>query len=135
MARAPVKNAHKVTVLGPFDRRRCQVEYDPERGLTRQSFKDECDVNRIVDTYARTGIIPAQRLEPHYGEAPESTLFEAACAQAAIRSAEADGFEYPSESSSEPAGDEISEEAGSTPAEKTAPEGASQPADGESSGE
>jgi len=82
-------------VLGPFDRNRVTVDIDPETGLTHQSFKDECDITRIVETYARTGIIPAHRLEPHYGEAPDADLFEAACSQAAIRTAVEDGWEAP----------------------------------------
>lgn len=82
-------------VRGPYDRPRLAVSYDPDRGRTHQSFKDECDITRIVDTYARTGIIPTHRMQPIYGDAPESTLFEAACAQAAIRTAEEDGWMPP----------------------------------------
>jgi hypothetical protein len=60
-------------------------------GLTRQSFADECDVNRIVDTYARTGIVNhLPRTPPVYGDCPDQTLFEAACIQAEIRSSEED---------------------------------------------
>jgi hypothetical protein len=117
-------------VRGPFDRVRTAVCYDPEKGLTHQSFKDECDINRIVESYARTGIIPTgRRMEPIYGEAPDSTLFEAACAQAAIRSAEEDGFEYPSETASEAPEAPISENEGE-------PQGSPEtPADAESRGE
>lgn len=134
MARSSAKNAHKVNlnipvVRGPFDRVRTAVCFDPEKGLTHQSFKDECDIHRIVETYARTGIIPrGRKMEPMYGEAPETTLFEAACAQAAIRTAEADGFEYPEIAAASGAEDEISEKEGE-------PQGSpDQPADGESGG-
>ena len=107
MARSSSKNADQVKrsasiprVRGPFDRPRVAISFDPERGLTHQSFKDECDINRIVENYARTGIVPARRLEPIYGDAPDADLFEAACAQAAIRSALEDGF-TPSEAAPE----------------------------------
>lgn len=86
------------------------VQFHPaETGLTRQSFKDECDITRIVETYARTGIAPLNRHEPQYGDAPDSGLFEAALVQAEIRSAEtySDHFaetasETPSEATESP---------------------------------
>jgi len=68
-----------------------------EPGLTRQSFKDECDINRIVDQYTRTGLVPhVVRRSPQYGDVPEQSLFEAACVQAEIRSAEEHAELYPS---------------------------------------
>lgn len=126
MARSVAKNAHKVNpaVRGPFDRVRTAVCYDPEAGLTHQSFKDECDINRIVETYARTGVLPQRRMEPIYGDAPDATLFEAACAQAEISSAFEDGF-TPSEAPEAP--EEASEPSAPEEAEKpleAAPEGA-----------
>lgn len=123
------------TVLGPFDRKRTAIGYDPDKGLTHQSFKDECDINNVVASYTRTGIMPVFRQgEPQFGDAPESTLFEAACAQAAIRSAEEEGFEWP-ESPSEAPESPIAEQEGDTPSPETAPEEPSQAADGESSGQ
>ncbi|AYP28674.1 MAG: portal protein [Microviridae sp.] len=100
-------------VRGPFDRPRVAISYDPERGLTHQSFKDECDITRIVETYARTGIIPTHRMQPHYGDAPESDVFEAACAQAAIRTAEEEGW-TPQEGAQEASDGEISDSEGDT---------------------
>lgn len=65
-------------------------------GVTRQSFRDECDIDRIVDTYARTGMVNhIPRMKPMYGDAPDQTLFEAACVQAEIRSAEENEALYP----------------------------------------
>jgi len=32
------------------------IKCDPSEGKTHQSFKDECDVNAIVDRYAKTGL-------------------------------------------------------------------------------
>lgn len=107
-------------VRGPFERVRVAVCFDPEKGLTHQSFKDECDINNIVATYARTGIAPKPRGKPQFGVAPDADLFEAACVQAEIRSAEAEGSlpdaaePESSHTASEAAGDEISENLGET---------------------
>ena len=98
---------------------------------TRQSFKDECDVNRIVDTYARTGMVNhVPRVAPQYGDNPEQTLFEAACVQAEIRSSEEDAALNPSpEALRAPESDDPAEPAdtleGSDPEPETAPQGAS----------
>lgn len=147
MARTSAKNAHKVSkkkaatsgrqpiIRGPFDRVRTAVCYDPERGLTHQSFKDECDIHRIVDTYARTGIVPAQRLKPRFGDCPETDLFEAACVQAAIRSAEEEGYES-AETASEAPEATIEEKEGSpTGSPDNAAPAASEAADDESRGQ
>lgn len=40
-------------------------------GLTKQSFKDECDINFILSKWKRTGQIPPSQvgtLPPHYGD-------------------------------------------------------------------
>lgn len=76
----------------PHEVPRVSIVFDPELGRTHQSFREECDVNRIVDTYTRTGVLThAARGKPQFGDAPDSTLFEAAVAQAEIRSAEEEG--------------------------------------------
>ena len=55
--------------------------------LTRQSFKDECDVNQIVKRYTETGMINhIPRTTPQYGEAPEGDFLEAAIVNADIAS-------------------------------------------------
>lgn len=72
-------------------RRRVQVKFK-KRGLTKGSFRDECDINQIVDQYARTGLVAHVRSgSPQYGEAPDQTLYEAACIQAEIRSRDLEG--------------------------------------------
>ena len=99
---------------------------------TRQSFKDECDVNRIVDNYARTGMVNhVPRVEPQYGDNPEQNLFEAACVQAAIRSSEEEAVLNPSpEALRAPESDEVAEPAttpeGEAPEPDTAPQAASE---------
>jgi len=55
--------------------------------LTRQSFKDECDVNQIVKRYTETGMINhIPRTTPQYGDAPEGDFLEAAIVNADIAS-------------------------------------------------
>jgi len=55
--------------------------------LTRQSFKDECDVNQIVKRYTETGMVNhIPRTTPQYGDAPEGDFLEAAIVNADIAS-------------------------------------------------
>lgn len=51
-------------------------------GLTKQSFKDECDVNFIMDKWKRTGIIPAEsvgKMRPSYGDFTNPNDYMEAC--------------------------------------------------------
>ena len=58
-----------------------------EPSLTRQSFKDECDVNKIVQRYTETGMINhIPRTIPQYGDAPDGDFLEAAIVNAEIAS-------------------------------------------------
>lgn len=73
----PIRYAkrHRVTVVFPDD------------GLTRGSFKDECDIDKIVHKFVDTGMLThLQRGSPIFGEAPDQSLFEAAVTQAELRS-------------------------------------------------
>lgn len=115
----------------PWERHRCSIDFDPEECKTHQSFKDECDVNKIIDMHVRTGIVThLNRGTPQYGDAPESDIFDAAVAQAEIRSALEQGYEPP-EAPEEP----IEPDTGSdtqTPetASQEASEDSSQPTEG-----
>ena len=52
--------------------------FDPEDTPVKQSFKDECDINRIVSQYTRTGqITHTNRGVAHYGYAPAVDFREA----------------------------------------------------------
>lgn len=69
-----------------------------EDSMTKQSFKDECDIHRIVNRYAETGIIPVTNsVEPQYGDAPTMSAHEAACMAAEAASALEAGLPQPSE--------------------------------------
>lgn len=100
-----------------WERHPVTVDCDPEEGRTHQSFKDECDVDKIIDLHTRTGVVTHLNPgKPQYGDCPETSIFEAAVAVAEVRSAMEDGFEFDSEA---PEASETSPE-GDTPA--SAPE-------------
>ena len=70
------------------------ISFEGVEDLTRQSFKDECDVNNIVKTYSETGMINhIPRGNPQYGEAPESDFFTAAVITAEIASKTEEGLD------------------------------------------
>lgn len=131
----PAKNAKTKTAKRPagyasLRRRRVSISF-PEQGLTKQSFRDECDINKIVDQFARTGVINnLPRGEPQYGDAPEQSFFESACISAEIASkTELDPeFGKPAESDSE-ASEEPSD-ASEANAENPAPQDAQLPIEG-----
>lgn len=50
-------------------------------GLTKQSFKDDCDINVILDRYIRNETIPSQANgQPFYGDVSEVTGYREALA-------------------------------------------------------
>lgn len=68
-----------------------------DKKITRDSFKDECDVKKTVERFARTGVVPVGKKGPgEYIDAPEGDLLHHALVQAEVNSAYEDGFE-PSE--------------------------------------
>lgn len=40
----------------------------PEPSLTQQQFKKDSDINTIVETYTRTGVLPNHEHQPTYGD-------------------------------------------------------------------
>lgn len=43
------------------------IDFSGSPSMTQQHFKDECDINSIVSTYQRTGVLP-QRTDALYGD-------------------------------------------------------------------
>ena len=42
---------------------------DPKTGLTQQSFKDECDINVLLNHWIKTGVMPSfNQAQPVYGD-------------------------------------------------------------------
>ena len=51
-------------------RKRKQIKFS--KGLTRQEFKDECQIDNIIEKYTKTGILNhVNKYEPQYGEATQ----------------------------------------------------------------
>ena len=54
------------------------ITFDPEQSMTKQSFKDECDINKIMDKFQRTGLINHYAAHaPTYGDASPVDYLEA----------------------------------------------------------
>lgn len=109
------------------DVERVQLTIEEDDGQTHQSFKDECDINRIIDLHTRTGIVThLARGKPQYAECPEQTLFEAACIQAEINTLYEEGFEPSSEASQDAQSDSDTEPEAPVPESVTEPQDAAQ---------
>ena len=55
--------------LTKFDRPKMNGLKCPEKTRTKQSFKDECDINNILKKYQKTGQLPDMiRSNPQYGD-------------------------------------------------------------------
>jgi phage internal scaffolding protein len=67
----------------------------PAEGLTKQSFKEECDINTIVRMFGVTGKVPANVRMPTYGDFEDVGDFREA--MEAINAASASFAEMPSE--------------------------------------
>lgn len=53
------------------------LSFKKEKRLTKQYFKDECDINNVVKRFQETGFVPVTRGEPQYGDAPNLDFKEA----------------------------------------------------------
>lgn len=68
------KQDSKTPVIGV--RRRFQQDFS-KGGRTKQAFRDECNINNVVNRYQQTGVLPVTNsLEPQYGDAPNLDLKE-----------------------------------------------------------
>lgn len=52
-------------------RARVQPHIDPKTGRTHQSFKDDCDINNLIDRWRRTGIAEFTPRKAIYGDVSE----------------------------------------------------------------
>lgn len=62
--------------------------------MTQQHFKDECDINNIIDLYTRTGELPVNANELRYADV--SSFTDYTTMRAAMAQADADFLELPS---------------------------------------
>lgn len=51
---------------------------EPEKSLTVQSEKDNCDVNLIVEKFEKTGILPVMSQSPAYGDVSGAVDYQTA---------------------------------------------------------
>lgn len=60
-------------------RRRVQIDFTSATDMTKQSHKQECDINNILSTYKRTGIIQhITEQQPIYTDLPDSMDYQQA---------------------------------------------------------
>lgn len=56
-------------ILGPYDQKVRVALNFPEQGRTKQSHKDECDINKILARFQRTGTLEhAREISSRYGD-------------------------------------------------------------------
>lgn len=76
----------KVRIIGPFDEK-VDVGIDctkdeagnPLASMTKQSFKDECDINVLMARYERTGVLDwVNEHEPQFADVSNAVDFQAA---------------------------------------------------------
>lgn len=61
----------------PYDGKRYRVSLSCGEGLAQQHFKDECDVNRILKKYQKTGLIDhVSRYQGNYSDLAEVPDFQ-----------------------------------------------------------
>lgn len=62
--------ANKVIIRSRYDgiEDRGFIDFSKEEKLTKDSFKDECDINLIMERYAQTGAVPGARGPGQYGD-------------------------------------------------------------------
>ena len=53
------------------------IDFTDDPGYTQQHFKEECDINNILDRYAQTGIVP-ERHGAFYGDFSEGLEYREA---------------------------------------------------------
>lgn len=61
------------------NRRRVQIDFSQAESMTKQSHKDECDINNILTQFKRTGIIQhITQQQPIYTDLPDNIDYQEA---------------------------------------------------------
>lgn len=60
-------------------RKRVQLVFGDEKTLTKQSFKDDCDVNQILTKWIKTGQPPESKAPMRYGDYTSVEEYHASC--------------------------------------------------------
>lgn len=65
----------KIELVRAYQRHRVSTDFGDEKSLTKQSAKDECDINLIVRRYDNTGVIThVSNVQAQFGESPMTDL-------------------------------------------------------------
>lgn len=67
--------------------------FNPAEGMTKQSFKEECDINTLVQRFGLTGQLPENVRAPVYGDFTEVVDYQSALN--AVIAADASFMELP----------------------------------------
>lgn len=60
-----------------YQRTRCGIEFDPAEKRTKENMKDECDINRIMAKFQKTGLLThVSNHAPKYGNAMSVEEYE-----------------------------------------------------------
>lgn len=59
------------TAYNARDEEHIGLVFAQDEGRTQQHFKDECDINVIVNRYVKTGVLPDSNVEPFYADLSE----------------------------------------------------------------
>ncbi len=66
-----------IKIRKAFDRERVQTKVEG-KSLTKQSMKDECDINRIMARYDKTGLLTHMaQMEPKYADVDATDFMDA----------------------------------------------------------
>lgn len=66
------------TAYDGINDRSADIDFDPDSGRTRQSMKDECDINKIMGRYLKTGLLThVNEHQGDYGEFVQVDFHEA----------------------------------------------------------
>lgn len=69
MAKTSTLKSQKIIIRSAFTQKERVQLANTKPSRTKQQFKDECDINTIINRFLRTGHIETlQRLEPRYGD-------------------------------------------------------------------
>lgn len=71
------------------------ISFDPKEGITKSEFAEEANINNIIDKYQRTGMLPAARSMPQFGDFSNVPDYQTALES--VRSAEEAFYALPAD--------------------------------------
>lgn len=84
--KSPIKNRPSLrTQYSPRPLKKRTLSLQGSANKTKQSFKDECDINNIVKKYQKTGFAPVSGVTPEYGEQDPPDFTKVQMAMATVK--------------------------------------------------